>query len=73
MIKQNQRFLNGMLVFFDILMLFFSFVLAWYLRFRSGLMASEGHLPFITYFQMMMFVVPIFIFLQYLYNLYTPQ
>jgi len=73
MIKQNQRFLNGMLVFFDILMLFFSFVLAWYLRFRSGLMASEGHLPFITYFQMMLFVVPIFIFLQYLYNLYTPQ
>jgi len=73
MIRQHQKFFNGMLIIGDIIMLLLSFELSWYLRFESGLLKSRGHLPFMEYLKILIFVVPIFIFLQYLYNLYTPQ
>ena len=41
MIKDNQKYLNRMQVVLDGLVIIASYALAWYLRFRSGLMEVD--------------------------------
>ena len=59
MIKDNQKYLNRMQVVLDGLVIIASYALAWYLRFRSGLMEVDGwYLPFEIYMRALTYIVP---------------
>ncbi|WHH57425.1 undecaprenyl-phosphate glucose phosphotransferase [Petroclostridium sp. X23] len=73
MIKQNQRFLNGMLVVFDMLAFLLSYGIAWFIKFQSGLFPLESHLSFIIYAEVLLFTLPCLLAIQYLHELYMPQ
>ncbi|KPU43697.1 UDP-glucose:undecaprenyl-phosphate glucose-1-phosphate transferase [Oxobacter pfennigii] len=73
MIKENQKFLNKILLIIDICLIFLSLVFSWIIRFKSNLFNVEGqYLSFNNYIRPVIFVVPIFITLYYLFKLYEP-
>ena len=40
MIKDNQNFFNRLHIFIDVIVIAFSYYLAWYIKFKSGLVES---------------------------------
>ena len=63
MIKDNQKYLNRMQVVLDGLVIMASYALAWYLRFKSGLMeVDEWYLPFEIYMRALTYIVPGYLF-----------
>ncbi|MBC2581564.1 undecaprenyl-phosphate glucose phosphotransferase [Clostridium sp. DJ247] len=75
MIKENQRYLNRLLVFLDILCLIFSLVFAWYIRFKSGIVyvSSQGeYLRFKEYLKPVVLMIPPYLILYNAFKLYTP-
>ena len=74
MIKENQRFFNGMLVLFDCLSLLASLLLAWWVRFHSGLIVVEDHyLSLREYILPVAILLPLYIILYNAFHLYKPQ
>lgn len=74
MIKDNQKYFNRIQVVADGLIIVIAYVLAWYLRFRSGLFAmDEGYLPMAIYLQALTYVVPGYLVLYGVFQLYTPK
>ena len=73
MIKQNQKILNAMLVFIDAIVLAISLVLAWVIRFKSGLFSVESHLSFKTYMLPLIFIIPLYLAIYSFNKLYTPH
>ena len=76
MIKDNQKFFNRLHVVLDAVTIAVSYMLAWYLRFASSFSnidESVGVLPTLTYFEMLLVIVPGFLILYYNFNLYTPK
>jgi hypothetical protein len=74
MIKENQRILNSLLVVIDVLVILFSLVLAYYVRFKTTLFGPlGGSLPFIDYFLFTVFaIIPTYLLLYYFFGLYKP-
>jgi len=73
MIKQNQRFLNGVLIAIDAIILILSFIVAWVLRFQTTLFTPLGkYLPFENYFLMAILIIPIYLLSYYFLGLYKP-
>ena len=74
MIKENQRILNGILVVIDILVILFSLVLAYYVRFKTTLFGPlGGSLPFMHYFIFtVLCIIPTYLLLYYFFGLYKP-
>lgn len=74
MIKENQRILNSLLVVIDVLVILFSLVLAYYVRFKTTLFGSlGGSLPFIDYFLFtVLAIIPTYLLLYYFFGLYKP-
>jgi len=74
MIRQNQKYLNRTLVFIDAISIIFALVLSWVIRFKSGFInINDGHLTFQQYIFPLMFILPLYIFIYSVFNLYTPQ
>lgn len=74
MIKNNQKQLNQLQVVLDALITAASYVLAWYIRIASGLMAQEGAaLPTSTYLYPLILIVPGYLILYYFCRLYTQK
>lgn len=74
MIKDNQKYFNRIQVVADGLIIVIAYVLAWYLRFRSGLFAmDEGYLSMAIYLQALTYVVPGYLVLYGVFQLYTPK
>ncbi len=83
MIKENQRLLNIFHLIIDALILIFSFMLSYYLRFDTEnsplivLKIIEGpdgqYLTIQEYMQMLVFLLPFYIVDYYLFNLYNPK
>lgn len=74
MIKNNQRIFNRLQVLIDAVIIAFSYVFAWYFRFQSGIFSQDaGVLPVTTYMAALVFVVPGYLFLYYLFQLYMPR
>ena len=76
MIKDNQKVFNRLHVVLDALIIAFSYMLAWYLKFASpfsDIDKSVGVLSMLTYFEMMVVIVPGYLILYYAFNLYTPK
>lgn len=51
MIRQSQRFLTQMYALVDFLIIGIAFLVAWWIKFRSGWLDFESPLPFSSYFQ----------------------
>jgi Undecaprenyl-phosphate glucose phosphotransferase len=73
MIRQNQRFFNLALVIIDIIVIAFSLVCAWFVRFQSNLFIHESNLGFGYYMLSLLVIIPLYILLYSVFGLYTPQ
>ena len=74
MIRENQRTLNAILVFIDIIVILVSLVFAYYVRFKTTLFGPlGGSLPFFDYFLFTVFcIIPTYLLLYYFFGLYKP-
>ena len=73
MIKDNQRIFNRIHVVVDALVIFGSYWLAWWLKFKSGFLDYKMSLPTSYFWKVSFFVVPIYLILYYLFNLYNSK
>ncbi|MDD3661287.1 MAG: undecaprenyl-phosphate glucose phosphotransferase [Lachnospiraceae bacterium] len=76
MIKDNQKYFNRLHLVLDGIVTGIAYVLAWYLRFESGMVAMEAGAGFYsmeTYFTALYVIVPGYVFLYYVFHLYTPK
>lgn len=74
MIKQNQRYLNKVLVAADALTLLIAIKTAWYIRFNLNIIAKvEGTYPLERYFTPLALMIPVYIIVYSLFKLYTPH
>jgi Undecaprenyl-phosphate glucose phosphotransferase len=78
MIKDNQKIFNRLHVLLDALVIILTYAAAWFLKFRSGIApfytgADVGALSGRTYFSALYLIVPGYLFLYYLFNMYTAK
>lgn len=74
LIKDNQQRLNRIHFVFDAFVLFLSYILAWYIKFYSGLLDTNGMaLPMRIYMGALIYIIPAYLLLYYAFHLYTPK
>lgn len=73
MIKDNQKYFNRLHVLLDAAIVAGSYLLAWFIKFKSGLVRSEAGLSEATYFSLLLLVVPLFTILYGVCNLYSSK
>lgn len=74
MIKNNQKRLNRIHVLVDALVVAVSYILSWYLKFKSGLLPLSGEaLPFNKYMLALVVIIPGYLILYYCFHLYRPK
>lgn len=80
MIKNNQKKLNRIHVFLDIIILILSFGLAYFIRFRSPIiqitpfnLSGVGYYSFDKYLNLLLYIVPSYLIICYATNMYTPK
>ena len=70
LIKDNQKYFNRLHVIIDAIVVAVAYVLAWFLEFQSGLWTQNedwGVLPPKTYFSLLYFIVPGYVFLYFFF------
>lgn len=74
MIKQNQQFLNAVLVLTDVVIILFALLTAFYIRFKTTIFGPiGGYLGFGSYFIFTLFaVIPVYLLFFYFFGLYKP-
>ena len=70
MIKDNQRVLNQIHVLIDLVVTALTYLLAYWLKFRSGWIEYDIGLPIRSYLRVLYFVVPGFMLLYFAFDLY---
>ena len=71
MIKENQGLLNKIHVVLDAVVIVISYVLSWYLRFRSGIFEMDPwYLSLQVYMSVLIFIIPGYLLLYYIFQLY---
>ena len=76
MIKDNQKYFNRLHLLIDAVIVACSYMLAWYLRFESVFAEKRqgvGVLEMHTYFYALYFIVPGYVILYYIFNMYTSK
>ena len=74
MIKDNQQHFNRLHVVIDAFVIIVSYILAWWLKFASGILDSKGGaLSFHYYMRALVILVPLLLILYYAFNLYTSK
>jgi Undecaprenyl-phosphate glucose phosphotransferase len=73
MIRQNQRFFNLALVVIDMVVIAFSLIFAWFVRFQSNLFINEPNLGFGYYMLSLLVIIPLYLLLYSVFDLYKPQ
>ena len=76
MIKDNQKHFNRLHVLIDALVFIIAYALAFYIRFISGLIPPVENFAgpeYQKYAVLLLFIVPIYLILCALFNLYTPK
>lgn len=74
MIRQNQKYLNRILVLIDAISIILALALSWIIRFKSRFInINDGHLTFQQYLFPLIFIIPLYLFIYSVFNLYTPQ
>lgn len=78
MIKDNQKYFNRLHVVLDAIVVAIAYAIAWWIRFESGFWPVErellvGILEPGIYFSALIFIIPGYLILNYLNNLYTSK
>lgn len=76
MIKDNQKYFNRLHLVVDAIVVAISYLLAWYLKFATGLSETDptvGVLDSATYFSVLWFLVPMYVILYYMFGTYAPK
>ena len=74
LIRENQGIFNSLLVTIDIVVITFSLILAWFIRFETNLLGfGSSAWGFKHYIMPIIFIIPAYIFIYYLLGLYSPQ
>lgn len=74
MIKENQKFLNQLTVILDMICVPIALILAWIIRFKSGVIAIDEHyLSLQAYLKPLILLIPLYLMIYYLFKLYTPR
>jgi Undecaprenyl-phosphate glucose phosphotransferase len=74
MIRENQRIFNMAMVVIDFSVITLSLVLAWYIRFETDLLGFGRSIGgFDHYLMPIIFIIPAYIFIYYIFGLYAPQ
>lgn len=74
MIKENQKLLNRLQVVLDGMTIVASYMLAWYIRFQTGIFEQDPWtLSMEKYMQLLLVIVPGFLILYYAFRLYEPK
>lgn len=76
MIKDNQKIFNRLHIILDAAVTAGSYILAWYLKFESIFSTKQedvGYLPREVYFSALYLIVPGYLLLYYLFELYAPK
>ena len=76
MIKDNQKMFNRLHLVIDAIVVVISYVLAWYIKFGTGFSEMNpniGTLDQETYFSVLWFLVPLYVLLYYMFNMYAPK
>lgn len=74
MIKDNQRYFNQLHVVIDAVIIAVSYVLAWYLRFKSGIFTLDPwFLSLSVYMRALIYIIPGYLVLYYAFQLYTAK
>ena len=74
MIKDNQRLLNRLHVVLDALLIIFSYGASWIIRFKSGFFElSSWYLSLGQYMKLLIYIVPLYLILYYMFQLYTSK
>ena len=73
MIKDNQRIFNRLHVVIDALVTATAYWFAWWIKFKSGMLEFKMSLPTSYFRKVMFFVIPVYLFLYYQFNLYNSK
>ena len=74
MVKDYQKIFNRVHVIIDAMVIIVSYMLSWYLRFESGIFELDPWaLSFGEYMKVLGFVVPGYLVLYYIFQMYTPK
>ncbi|HTX61949.1 MAG TPA: undecaprenyl-phosphate glucose phosphotransferase, partial [Methanobacterium sp.] len=75
MIKENQKYFNFILVLADVVVIIFSLILAWYLRFETHVFGGMGisGWGFTFYMIPLLVIIPLYLVLYYIFGLYRPR
>ncbi len=73
MFRTYQILWNRLYQLLDAGIVMLSFAVAWYVKFRSGLLPHGGHYPFTYYFPIMLTAIPIFLLSNWMVGLYKPM
>lgn len=76
MIKDNQKYFNRLHLLVDAVVVAISYLLAWYIKFATvfaDTVPGQGALDMKTYFSALYFLVPGYVLLYYIFNMYTPK
>ena len=75
MIRENQKFLNLIMVLLDMLVVVVSLVCSWWLRFKTTMFGPiGGHLSIQSYIFFLTFaVIPVYLILYFSFGLYKPR
>ena len=69
--NDGQKYLNRLLLVLDIALLIAAYYLAWIIKFRTVILGkSVPTLSFQTYMMALILIVPLFVFLNFIFNLY---
>ena len=72
--SESQKHLSRGLVIIDGVIVLVSYILAWFIRFRTNLL-GPGYisLPISYYIQALIYIIPLYLALNYIFNLYVPM
>ena len=75
MIRENQKFLNLIMVLLDMLVVVVSLICSWWLRFKTTMFGPiGGHLSIQSYILFLTFaVIPVYLILYFSFGLYKPR
>ncbi|PAB58264.1 undecaprenyl-phosphate glucose phosphotransferase [Anaeromicrobium sediminis] len=74
MIKENQKFLNGMMIAVDGLVICISLILSYFIRFYVNIFnTNQIRLSFKEYLMPLIIILPLYYILYNVYNLYSPH
>ncbi len=73
MIKDNQALFNRLHVLLDAFVIAGAYWLAWFFKFKSGLISYSIGLPTRYYFRALYYIIPVYLYLYYQFNLYNSK